>query len=143
MRRVAADSDRFLPFHASEKKIPHLDEAGNRVNPESSNGRKLERFVFDALAAAKGVCVVEAERSSEFSPVKNAAGADSPATARQDLIANYRSWLAEGGLSPADSSAAIEIDHARIDGPGDARGLGIRAAADAGDAIRIASGDSV
>lgn len=143
VRRVADDADRFLPFHASEKKIPYLDDAGKLVEPESPNGRKLERFVFDALAAAESICVVEAERSSEFSPVKNADGTDSPATARRDLIASYHSWLSAGGISPADSSAAIEIDHAKIDGPVDARGLGVRGAADAGDAIRIASGDTV
>jgi UDP-N-acetylglucosamine/UDP-N-acetylgalactosamine diphosphorylase len=143
VRRVADDADRFLPFHASEKKIPHLDAAGKRVEPAAPNGHKLERFVFDALAAAESVCVVEADRSREFSPVKNSLGNDSPATARRDLIANYHSWLTAGGISPADSSAAIEIDHAKIDGPVEARGLGVRGAADAGDAIRIASGDSV
>jgi UDP-N-acetylglucosamine/UDP-N-acetylgalactosamine diphosphorylase len=143
VRRVADDADRYLPFHASEKKIPHLDDAGKRVEPAAPNGHKLERFVFDALAAAERVCVVEAERSSEFSPVKNSDGTDSPATARRDLIASYHSWLRAGGIPPADSSAAIEIDHAKIDGPVDARGLRARGATDAGDAIRIASGDSV
>jgi UDP-N-acetylglucosamine/UDP-N-acetylgalactosamine diphosphorylase len=143
VRRVAAEADRFLPFHASDKKIPCLDESGNRLEPESPNGRKLERFVFDALAAAENVCVVEADRASEFSPVKNSDGNDSPTTARRDLIASYHSWLTAGGISPADSSAAIEIDHAQIDGPVDARGSEIRDAANAGDAIRIASGDSV
>lgn len=143
VRRVADEADRYLPFHASEKIIPHLDAAGRRLEPDSPNGRKLERFVFDALAAAETVCVVEARRSSEFSPVKNADGNDSPATARRDLIANYHSWLDAGGIPPADSSAAIEIDHAKIDGPADARGFKLRGADDAGDAIRIASGDSV
>jgi len=143
VRRVAADADRFLPFHASEKKIPYLDEAGNLIRPEAPNGRKLERFVFDALAATESVCVVEVDRASEFSPVKNSDGNDSPATARRDLIASYHSWLTAAGISPADSSAAIEIDHAKIDGPVDARGLNVRGAADLGDAIRIASGDSL
>jgi len=141
VRRMAGDAERLLPFHASAKKIPCIDAAGKPVRPEEPNGHKLERFVFDALGAAKGVCVVEAERAIEFSPVKNAEGNDSPTTARRDLVASYRSWLAEGGIPLADSSAAIEIDHAQIDGPGDASGLGIRAV-EAGDAIRIASGDS-
>ena len=75
--------------------------------------------------------------------MKNANGNDSPATARRDLTACYRSWLAEGGMTLADSSTAIEIDHARIDGPDDARKLGFRSIEAAGDAIRIAPGDTV
>jgi len=142
VRRVAANAEELLPFHASEKKIPHLDAAGRLVTPEQPNGRKLERFVFDALAAAQRVSVVEAERSAEFSPVKNARGADSPDTARRDLNASYRNWLAAGGIPLPGAGASIEIDHSRIDGPEDVSRLGIRTIAEAGDAIRISSGDS-
>jgi len=142
VRRVAANAEELLPFHASDKKIPHIDSAGRAVTPGQPNGRKLERFVFDALAAADRISVVEAERSAEFSPVKNAEGADSPDTARRDLNASYRNWLAAGGIPLPAASASIEIDHSRIDGPEDVIGLGIHTIADAGDAIRISSGDS-
>jgi UDP-N-acetylglucosamine/UDP-N-acetylgalactosamine diphosphorylase len=140
VRKLAGDAEQLLPFHASEKKIPHIDDEGRPVKPEQPNGRKLERFVFDALAAAKTVCVVETDREREFGPVKNASGSDSPATARSALIASYRAWLAAAGISVPEN-AAIEIDHAQIDGPGDARRLGIHDVAEVGDAIRIASGD--
>jgi UDP-N-acetylglucosamine/UDP-N-acetylgalactosamine diphosphorylase len=112
------------------------------VRPEQPNGRKFERFVFDALAAANRVCVVEAERSIEFSPVKNAEGADSPDTARRDLTATYRRWLAEAEV-PLPAGAVVEIDHSRIDATEDVRRLGIRTIADAGDAVRVASGEPV
>jgi UDP-N-acetylglucosamine/UDP-N-acetylgalactosamine diphosphorylase len=141
VRRVAGDAERFLPFHASAKKIPHIDAEGRAVTPAEPNGRKLERFVFDALSAAKGVCVVETDRLVEFSPVKNAEGGDSPATARRDLVASYRAWLAAAGVALPPKDVAIELDHAQIDDPGDARSLGIHDVAAAGDAIHIAPGE--
>jgi UDP-N-acetylglucosamine/UDP-N-acetylgalactosamine diphosphorylase len=142
IRRVARDADGLLPFHASEKKIPHLDDAGRPVTPSEPNGRKFERFVFDALAAATRVCIVEADRAVEFSPVKNAKGDDSPETARRDLAATYRRWLSEAGIALPEGSA-VEIDHSQIDATEDVRRLGIRTVADAGDAIRVASGEPV
>jgi UDP-N-acetylglucosamine/UDP-N-acetylgalactosamine diphosphorylase len=141
VRRIAGDAERWLPFHVSEKKIPMLDAEGRPVPPTEPNGRKLERFVFDALPAARRVCVVETERAVEFSPVKNATGADSPETARRDLVAQYARWLRAADLDPP-AGAALEIDHARIDGPEDARAMGLRNLAEAADIIRIAPGAS-
>jgi UDP-N-acetylglucosamine/UDP-N-acetylgalactosamine diphosphorylase len=121
-RRVAAESERRLPYHASAKKIPCLDAQGLPVKPSEPNGYKLERFLFDALPAAARVAILEVDRSQEYAPVKNADGGDSPATARQALDALARRWLAGAGIElPAD--AWVEVDHARIDGPEDARGL--------------------
>jgi UDP-N-acetylglucosamine/UDP-N-acetylgalactosamine diphosphorylase len=140
VRRVACAAERFLPYHASAKKIPHIDDEGRRVKPAQLNGREFQRFVFDALSVAKGVCVVETDRGVEFSPVKNAQGSNSPATARRDLVARYRVWLAASGVVLPESDAAIEVDHTQIDGPDDARRLRIHDIAEAGDAIRIAAG---
>jgi len=137
VRRVASEAVRWLPFHAADKKIPCIDAAGEPFQPERPNGRKLERFVFDALPAAKQVCVVEAERSAEFSPVKNAAGPNSPESARRDLARGYRAWLESAGIE-IPPGALLEIDHSHIDGPEDALGLG--SLADASDMIRIQSG---
>jgi len=138
--RAAADADRILPYHASAKKIPTVDENGRPVQPNAPNGRKLERFVFDALPAARQVAVLETGRTEEYSPIKNASGAESPQSARQDLIAEYRRWLGEAGVTGVDPSAAIEIDHAVFDGPDDLRARRIGHVAEAGDAIRIAPG---
>ncbi len=139
IRRVASEADRWLPFHASEKKIPTLDDAGRPMAPAAPNGRKLERFVFDALPAARTVCIVETARAEEFSPVKNAEGSDSPETARRDLVAQYASWLRSAGIE-APPGALLEIDHSRVDGPEDLHELGIRNLSDAPDVIRTAPG---
>ena len=140
LRRVAGDADRWLRFHASEKKIPMVDDAGRPVTPAAPNGRKLERFVFDALPAARAVCVVETSREREYAPVKNADGPDSPATARRALIERYRSWLAAAGIELPAPGTRIEIDHSRLDGEEEARSLGIRTLAQASDFIRTATG---
>jgi UDP-N-acetylglucosamine/UDP-N-acetylgalactosamine diphosphorylase len=137
IRRVAESADELLPFHASEKRIPAIDDGGQPVQPSEPNGRKLERFVFDALGAARSVCLVEGDRKLDFSPIKNAEGADSPASARRDLIALYRSWLDAAGIELPEGDGAIEIDHSRVDGPDEARQLGIQRCADAGDVIRL------
>lgn len=134
-RRVAARADALLPYHASAKKIPCVDDSGRSQAPAQPNGHKLERFLFDALPAAERVAVLEVERSEEYAPVKNAEGSDSPATARAALDAQARSWLAAGGLD-APRGAWVEVDHARIDGEEDARESGIRSVSD--PAIRTA-----
>ena len=42
---------------------------------------------------------VEARRDDEYSPIKNAEGADSPETARRDLNRMYARWLESAGVS--------------------------------------------
>jgi len=137
IRRVAERADELLPYHASAKRIPAIDEAGRPIEPTEPNGRKLERFVFDALGAAESVRLVEGDRELEYSPIKNAKGADSPASARRDLIAVYRSWLDAAEIELPEDGVAIEIDHSRVDGPEDARQLGIRRCEEAADVIRL------
>ena len=137
IRRVAEHADEFLPYHASAKRIPTIDDEGRPVQPSEPNGRKLERFVFDALGAARPVCLIEGDRSLEYSPIKNAEGTDSPTSARRDLIAAYRSWLDTAGIELPKGGVAIEIDHSRVDGPDEARQLGIRRCAEAGETIRV------
>ncbi len=82
-----------LPFHRAHKKVPHLNEAGDLVEPEAPNAWKFERFIFDALPQAGTALVVEADRAAEFNAVKNAEGHDSPAEARQALLRIHREWL--------------------------------------------------
>jgi UDP-N-acetylglucosamine/UDP-N-acetylgalactosamine diphosphorylase len=142
IRRVAESADELLPYHASAKRIPTIDEDGQPIEPAEPNGQKLERFVFDALAAARSVCLVEGDRNLEYSPIKNAEGTDSPTSARRDLIAVYRSWLDAAGIELPKDGTAIEIDHSRVDGPDEARQLGIQRCAEAGDTIRVQAGES-
>src|SRR4029453_7832344 len=113
-RRIAADAERYLPYHASAKKIPFVDTDGAVVKPDAPNGHKLERFLFDALPAAQRVAILEVARADEYAPLKNAEGDDSAATARQALDAIARRWLAIAGVeSPSDQW--VEIDHSKVD----------------------------
>jgi len=103
-----------LPYHVARKKILHLDEEGQFVQPIEPNGYKFETFVFDALGDTKNSVIMEVKREEEFSPVKNAAGEDSADTARQDLSNLYGSWLEKAGYqipktSNGDVDALIEI----------------------------------
>ena len=142
IRRAAESADDLLPYHASAKRIPTIDEDGRPIQPTEPNGRKLERFVFDALAAARTVCLVEGDRNVEYSPIKNSEGTDSPTSARRDLIAVYRSWLDAAGIELPNHDVAIEIDHSRVDGPEEARQLRIQRCGDAGDVVRIQTRES-
>ena len=102
-----------LPWHRAEKKVPYVDEKGQPVKPEKPNAVKLEQFVFDAIPLAANAIVYETDRAEEFSPVKNAEGADSPATCRRDQIRRAARWLREAGAAVPDKGgepdAVLEI----------------------------------
>jgi UDP-N-acetylglucosamine/UDP-N-acetylgalactosamine diphosphorylase len=97
VERLNAGGRLSLPWHRAEKKVPFVDENGNAVKPEKLNAVKLEQFVFDAIPLAEHAIVVETQRAEEFSPVKNAEGADSPATCRRDQIRRWTKWMNEAG----------------------------------------------
>ena len=114
---LKAEADRPLPLHLAHKKIPVCGEDGRVVKPERANGYKFEKFIFDVLTDARTVVNLAFDRAEEFSPVKNATGADSPATCRHDLQAKWLRWFkAAGILMPGDASGApalpLEIDPA-------------------------------
>jgi len=98
VERLTGGGESALPFHRAEKKIPCLDDAGRTVTPDEPNGVKFERFIFDALPLAANPVVLEIDRSREFSPVKNAAGQDSPASARRDMVRLAARNLEEAGV---------------------------------------------
>lgn len=106
---VAGRAD-ALPFHRALKKVPYIDEHGNRVAPDEPNAIKFERFVFDLLPLAEHSLVVEADAARVFAPVKNADGApvDTPESARQAIVRLHRLWLEEAGAR-IDSGVRVEI----------------------------------
>jgi UDP-N-acetylglucosamine/UDP-N-acetylgalactosamine diphosphorylase len=138
--RVASNADVLLPYHASAKKIPTIDAEGRPIAPREPNGIKLERFVFDALPVAERVCIVETRQLEEFSPIKNAEGPESPASARRDLVNEYRRWLASAGVALPPEQYLLEVDHSRIDGPQDAAEAGLSSLEDAAGWIVVGSG---
>ena len=100
VRRMAR-GDGQLPFHRADKKIPTIDNQGAPVTPATPNGIKFELFVFDALPFAKNPLILETSRADEFSPVKNAEGADSPQTCRDDQLRQFARWARSAGASVA------------------------------------------
>jgi UDP-N-acetylglucosamine/UDP-N-acetylgalactosamine diphosphorylase len=87
-----------LPLHRAVKKIPYIDDKGNRIEPEKPNGVKLESFVFDALPLASKSIILETLRDEEFAPTKNATGVDSIITSRQMMVNRAVSWLESAGV---------------------------------------------
>jgi len=102
-----------LPWHRAEKKVPTVDERGNPVQPTEPNAVKLEMFVFDAIPLAARPLVLFTRREEEFSPVKNATGEDSPATARRDLVRRAGRWLEACGCTvprASDGEPALPLE---------------------------------
>ncbi len=97
-RRMTSGENR-LPFHRADKKIAAIDTAGKPVQPAVPNGVKFEMFVFDALPFARNPVVIETRRADDFSPVKNAGGADSPQTCREDQLRQFARWLRAVGAT--------------------------------------------
>ncbi len=98
-----------MPLHLAHKKIATVDDKGNVVKATEPNGYKFEKFIFDALADAKGVTCFAFDRADEFSPVKNAEGSDSPASCKADLQAKWRRQLAKAGVAVSEK-VAVELD---------------------------------
>ncbi len=98
IEKLNADGDFALPFHRAVKKIPHIDKNGNRVEPESANGVKLETFVFDAIPLSRRSVILQTLREGEFAPVKNASGTDSAEVTRQMMTSRAAAWLEAAGV---------------------------------------------
>lgn len=98
-------------YHIAYKKIPYWNGL-ETVHPTSSNGIKLETFIFDVFPLSKRLAVWEVNRNEEFAPVKNAPGevSDSPDTARVMLSNLAKAWLRRvGAILVGDESAICEI----------------------------------
>lgn len=106
----SATGEASLAFHRANKKIPTIDDQGNVRQPESANGVKFELFVFDALPFAQNPVVIETRRADDFSPVKNASGADSAETCRDDQLRQFARWLGgQGAALPVDETGKPNI----------------------------------
>ena len=72
---LEAIAGKRMPTHVVEKKIPHLDDNGNLVKPESPNGYKFETLVLDMIHMMPDCLSFEVDREKEFAPIKNKTGA--------------------------------------------------------------------
>lgn len=130
LERVTGGTTR-LAYHVARKKVPHFDpETGRPVTPDRENAVKYELFVFDALPLADRWLVVRADRADEFAPLKNATGADCPATVRQALIDQATRWLTAAGAAvpagvPVEVRPLAALNAADLVGSPAVRGLKI------------------
>lgn len=71
-----------IPVHTAKKKIPYINERGEKIVPTTENGYKYETLIVDMVRLA-GTCLpFEVIREREFAPVKNQEGVDSVESAR-------------------------------------------------------------
>jgi len=111
-------------YHVAKKKIPTavvtatkegVAASVEQIKPTENNGVKLEIFIFDVFPAADitKVTVLEATRSEEFTPVKNANAADvsksvdSPYTARTIITTLHKKWLEDAGVTVTGGDVEI------------------------------------
>lgn len=110
-----------LGYHVARKKVPHWNPATNTsITPTIENALKFELFVFDALPLADRYLAVQVERADQFSPLKNATGADSLDTVKRDTIARATKWLAAAGIDaaghPVEISPLFALDETELAG---------------------------
>ncbi|XP_011168529.1 UDP-N-acetylhexosamine pyrophosphorylase [Solenopsis invicta] len=101
--------EKNLLLHVAKKKIPYVNNDGERIIPKIPNGIKIEKFVFDVFPFAKNFAVWQGTREEEFSPVKNSssAGEDCPSTARTDLLNLHKKWLLKAGAKDVEDNVEI------------------------------------
>jgi UDP-N-acetylglucosamine/UDP-N-acetylgalactosamine diphosphorylase len=104
------NSDGFsLPLHRAVKKIPHIDNHGEFIEPNEPNGIKLETFIFDAVPLASKSIILETLRAEEFAPTKNATGVDSAQTTRKMMVERAATWLESVGVTiPRKSDGSVD-----------------------------------
>ncbi len=89
-----------LPWHRAGKKVHAVDlSTGQAGTADAPNAVKLEMFVFDALSLADKTMLLKTDRAERFSPVKNAQGVDSVATAKRDIVRRSARWMGACGVS--------------------------------------------
>jgi UDP-N-acetylglucosamine/UDP-N-acetylgalactosamine diphosphorylase len=104
VERVVRQTD-GLPWHIARKQYKVVGEDGVAALTPPRSCFKFEQFIFDAIAFADKCAFVETSRDSEFAPVKNFEGADSPDSARRMM---QRCWL--GWLKGAGASVDVQMD---------------------------------
>jgi UDP-N-acetylglucosamine/UDP-N-acetylgalactosamine diphosphorylase len=119
LNQLCRNHENELRHHVAEKKIAFIDENGDRIEPKSNNGIKLEKFVFDVFPFSTNFAIWEVLREDEFSPLKNGDDAkkETPTTCRNDLSNQHLKWLLEAGATfAADIEPIRENEHqSRLD----------------------------
>lgn len=76
-----------LPLHKVKKKVPYFDSEVQKAQvPKAPNAWKFEYYIFDLFPHAEKTHVLNYNRESVFSPLKNREGSCSPKTVRDSLL---------------------------------------------------------
>ncbi|KAK9718973.1 UTP--glucose-1-phosphate uridylyltransferase [Popillia japonica] len=121
---IAEKYEPQLKLHVAKKKIPFVNDNGEKVKPSTPNGIKIEKFVFDVFQFSTNFVTWEVPRHTEFSALKNSddVGKDCPSTARQDLFNLHKKYIENAGatligdiieISPLLSYAGENLEHIR------------------------------
>lgn len=105
LNQVAEQHEKKLKLHVAKKKIPFVNEFGEKEKPTKVNGIKIEKFVFDVFQFSDNFVTWEVPRHTEFSALKNSddAGKDCPSTARNDVFVLHKNYIeAAGGTVDGD-----------------------------------------
>ncbi|MBC8201937.1 MAG: UDPGP type 1 family protein [Planctomycetes bacterium] len=114
-----------MQWHKANKKVSYVDvQTGEKIEPDSPNAFKYEKFVFDVLPFAKGTLVIETSREDEFAPIKNASGQDSSETSHLLQQNRAKRWLEAQGvevspqstveISPLTASCAMDLQEVNL-----------------------------
>ncbi len=105
-----SDTTDSMPFHRAHKKVAFIDDSGQRVEPETNNAIKFEKFIFDLLPAANHAIICEVDPADGFCAVKNAppAAAETPDHVKQAISALHTRWFNEAHVQVADG-VIVEI----------------------------------
>lgn len=77
-----------MPLHIVKKKIPYIDENGEKISPDEPNGYKFETLILDMVHLMDSCLSYEVVREKEFAPIKNRTGVDSLESARELMKLN-------------------------------------------------------
>jgi UDP-N-acetylglucosamine/UDP-N-acetylgalactosamine diphosphorylase len=108
--------DRFedFPWHCAHKKVPYLNEEGDRVQPDTPNAYKFETFVFDALRYVNHEPIaLEILAAGEYTPIKQFTGSNSVVAAREAMNVYWAGWLEAAGTTVPrhdDGKPAVNIE---------------------------------
>lgn len=99
LEKIARDYEKKLKLHVAKKRISCVDSKGKAHIPDTVNGIKIEKFVFDVFQFSHKFVTWEVPRRSEFSAMKNSdsVGKECPSTARQDLLALHKTYIEQAG----------------------------------------------
>lgn len=99
LEKIANEHEQQLKLHVAKKKIPYINEKGQKIKPGNPNGIKIEKFIFDVFEFSNKFVTWEVPRHSEFSALKNtdSVGKDCASTSRRDLLSLHKQYIEQAG----------------------------------------------